>query len=368
MPSIKNVTLTLTEECNLNCSYCYEKSKTKKSMSFQTAKTIIDAEICDSNCETIYLELFGGEPFLEFNLIKSIVNYVRSLNTRKILQISSSTNGTLVHGEIQKWLLNNKDLFIAGLSYDGTPVMQNINRSSSSQLIDLQFFKKYVTNPEIKMTVSEKTLPALAEGIIYLQSMGFIVNCNLAFGINWSESKCKNILEIELKKLINFYINNPNIKPCLMLGASISRLGYNREQNTVHKWCGVGTSMHTYDVDGLLYPCQFFTPLSTGSEKSKLITEIKFEDVFPKKFLDKKCQNCPIEPICPSCYGSNYVSTGSVYSKDDYYCELMKIIVKARSFYRAFQYNNGTLLSALEYNESEYHATLKAITIIQSKL
>lgn len=258
MPTIRNVTLTLTESCNLSCDYCYEKSKTRKSMSFQTAKSIIDTEIRDSSCDNIYLELFGGEPFLEFDLIKSIVNYVRTLGNSKILQISASTNGTLVHGEIQDWLLNNNDFFIAGLSYDGTSVMQDINRSQSSQLVDLDFFGKYVVNPEIKMTVSKETLPMLSEGVIYLQSKGFIVNCNLAFGIDWSDHNNERILETELKKLIDFYLDNPNIKPCLMLGASISKLGYTTDRDMVHKWCGVGTSMHTYDVDGALYPCQFF--------------------------------------------------------------------------------------------------------------
>ena len=74
---IKTVTLTLTQSCNLACSYCYEHNKSKNVMTFQTAKAIIDREIAKSKeFENIEFDLFGGEPFLEFNLIQEIVDYI----------------------------------------------------------------------------------------------------------------------------------------------------------------------------------------------------------------------------------------------------------------------------------------------------
>lgn len=73
----KIVTLVLTQNCNLNCSYCYEHSKTKKTMSVETAKKIIEKEI-NTNDEypEIIFEFFGGEPFLEFDLIKELYEYI----------------------------------------------------------------------------------------------------------------------------------------------------------------------------------------------------------------------------------------------------------------------------------------------------
>ena len=68
---IKTVTLTLTQSCNLACSYCYEYNKSGNIMSFPIAKDIIDYEIAENpDFDGIEFDMFGGEPFLEFELIK----------------------------------------------------------------------------------------------------------------------------------------------------------------------------------------------------------------------------------------------------------------------------------------------------------
>ena len=67
----KTLMLILTENCNLNCVYCYEHHKTLDDMPFETAKKAIDAEFHDlDQYEHGEIELFGGEPFLNFELIK----------------------------------------------------------------------------------------------------------------------------------------------------------------------------------------------------------------------------------------------------------------------------------------------------------
>lgn len=60
----KQITLVITEQCNLDCAYCYENRKSFKKMDFGTAKKIIDKELTDEeNYEEITIDLFGGEPF-----------------------------------------------------------------------------------------------------------------------------------------------------------------------------------------------------------------------------------------------------------------------------------------------------------------
>ena len=67
----KTVSLTLTEDCNLNCIYCYEKHNKNRVMSIDTAKEILDKELTvEDGTKEVYIDLFGGEPFLEFELIK----------------------------------------------------------------------------------------------------------------------------------------------------------------------------------------------------------------------------------------------------------------------------------------------------------
>lgn len=77
MKNFRQITLIITENCNLNCTYCYEKHKENSYMTFETAKKIIDKEFEEvSDKDFIQVEFFGGEPFLNFDLIKEVVEYV----------------------------------------------------------------------------------------------------------------------------------------------------------------------------------------------------------------------------------------------------------------------------------------------------
>lgn len=361
----RSITLTLTNNCNLCCSYCFEHEKSNERMSFETAKAIIDKELPRevNSEETFYIELFGGEPFLEFELIKQIYDYVLTTYPKINWIMFSSTNGTLVHGEIQEWL-KKSCRFVCGLSLDGNKAMHDINRSNSFDLIDLDFFIKQYPTQSVKMTISLESLPMLCDGIKFLHEKGFLINCNLAYGIDWSDDNNLKILERELTKLVDFYIENPNLKPCSMLELPIIQLGIPRNKNTIHKFCGTGTHMTAYYIDGTPYPCHFFTPMSIGDELSKQAKKIDFCTEISIDDLDKKCINCPIVDSCPSCYGSNYLSTGNIYLRDENLCKLTKVIFKARSYYRAKQWELGQL----KLSEAEEYALLKSILILQDDL
>ena len=361
---IVSLTLTVTEKCNLKCSYCYEKNKTQHTMDINVAKKIIDKEFDNPYKEVINIDFFGGEPFLNFTLIKQLVEYIKNKKTDKKYTLFATTNGTLIHGEIKKWLIENRNIFSCGLSLDGTKAMQDLNRSNSFDLIDIKFFQKYYLEQGVKMTISEYSLPFLAEGVIFLHKLGFDVKCNLAFGIDWSNQTNREILELELKKLINFYLENDNIKPCTMLNNDIKLVGKRRwSEKTIKKWCGAGTHMHTYDVYGNKYPCQFFMPLSS-SDKLDIPKDEEFLQDIPIELFDKKCRECVIRDVCPTCYGSNFVSTGNMYKKDDNLCELTKIIFKARSMFRALQWKQ----KKISLSEEDEVALLNAIMKIQKEL
>ena len=139
----KTLMLILTENCNLNCVYCYEHHKTLDDMPFETAKRAIDAEFHDlDRYEHGEIELFGGEPFLNFALIKRIYDYVMDTYGKdNDIVFSTTTNGTLVHGKIQDWLRERKDKFIVTLSLDGTPEIHNKNRPEMKKK---QKYKHYI--------------------------------------------------------------------------------------------------------------------------------------------------------------------------------------------------------------------------------
>lgn len=341
----KSVTLILTNQCNLRCSYCYESEKNNKTMSIELAKKIIYKEMTkDDNYSHVVIDLFGGEPLLEFETIKQIVQFLSESNFNKKYICFAGTNGTLVHGNIKNWLKKNAQCFQLGLSLDGTRECHNRNRSNSFDDIDIDFFVKTYPGQGIKMTISQESLQKLSECVIFGHECGFNdVSCNLAFGIDWSDKSNEEILNRELHLLIDYYLANPHITPCSMLDMEIQGCAFKNDSSITRKWCGAGTHMFMYDVNGSCYPCQFFTPLSCGEERAQKAKKLKFLNEIPIELLDEKCRNCPIEMVCPTCYGSNYVSTGNIYLKDDNLCKLTKIIIKARSYFKAKQWEKGFL-------------------------
>ena len=364
MGNIKVVTITLTQNCNLDCTYCYEHHKSNQTISFDVVKSIIDYELSNAVInEKIEFDLFGGEPFLEFQLIKKITEYIYNVKGDKQCQIFATTNGTLVHGKIQEWLREHVDCFVCGLSLDGTREMHNINRSNSYDNIDIAFFRELYPEQDVKMTISKETLANLADGVIELHEKGFLVSCNLAYEIDWSSDENAKLLNIELHKLIDYYLKNPNITPCSMLDMSITNIGTNWEDAL--RFCGAGISMRSYDVNGKSYPCQFFMPLSLGEEKSLKVKEIEFPiDIIDPKLLDLKCRDCIIRSACPNCFGANFAATGNIYKRDDNMCKLTKLTLKARSYFRARQWELGLL----QGDTIEIQATLRAIVKIQEEL
>jgi len=235
---VKTVLLILTHNCNLNCIYCYEHHKDVHSIDIKKAKEIIVNEMnSDDELDRVF-EFFGGEPLLEFEKIVELHDFLSSQEWPKKWISIITTNGTLVHGKIKKWLNLHKDTVQVALSADGTPDMHNINRSNSYNLIDFNFFIN--TRSVVKMTISAKTLPNLAEGIIYLHNLGFkVVTANLAFGIDWSDNENLFIYANELRKLANFYIENPQVRPADIMDMQIDAINP-KSCKYASRHCGAG--------------------------------------------------------------------------------------------------------------------------------
>ena len=334
------IMLTVTEMCNLSCVYCYEHNKSARKMSFRTAKKIIDDNFAKLGAyDRLNIRFFGGEPFLAFDLIKDVVKYVEGKHWPASYSFFAATNVTLIHREIQKWLRDHPN-FSVGLSLDGPRNMHNLNRSNSFDLIDLSFFKENYSPFGIKLTISKLTLPMLADGIIECHKMGFDISCNLAYGVEWDTNDyC--LLKEELGKLIGYYLNNPNVKPCSMLNLNIWLVAYDTPHT--EKWCGAGTTMFTYAVNGIRYPCHYFMPITNKRGSQEEIDKLIFTEEIPSEVLDKKCQVCIARNICPSCYGSNFVSHGNMYHKDDMFCQFAKLIFYANAYFTVKRWESGQM-------------------------
>lgn len=255
--------------------------------------------------------------------------------------------------------------FTCGLSLDGNKEMHNLNRCNSFDNIDLDFFvKNYPTQP-VKMTVSPDSLPWLFQGVKFLHEIGFQISNNLAYGIDWSDETNLAILNAQLSLLIEYYLKNPNVKPCSLLDESIAPLAYYspNTQCKFEKHCGAGINMVTYDVNGIPYPCQLFMPLSVGN-RAKRMGDIYFPEYVPIRSLNDDCQDCIVNSLCSFCYGSNYKERNNIYSHDKNLCRYNKLLIKARAFFKAKQY----ILGQLSVDKNEEQAILRNIKIIQENL
>ena len=69
------LTLFLTNTCNLNCVYCYEQHKDKRFMTFDCAIEWIKKCLTDKSNKYVTIYLFGGEPLLQYPLVKRICEW-----------------------------------------------------------------------------------------------------------------------------------------------------------------------------------------------------------------------------------------------------------------------------------------------------
>ena len=122
-----NLILQVTQDCNFRCSYCtysgagglHQRTHAKKAMSWETAKKAVDflwSRSVDST--NITISFYGGEPLLEFELIKKVVEYSKKMFSGKKLIFAMTSNGTLLDEEKIRYLDDMK--FALMLSLDGT--------------------------------------------------------------------------------------------------------------------------------------------------------------------------------------------------------------------------------------------------------
>lgn len=356
----KTVVLILTHSCNLSCIYCYEHHKGQCCINIEEAKKIISNEMnLDDDYDRVF-EFFGGEPFLEFEKIVELHDFLSSKKWRKKWSTIITTNGTLVHGKIINWLLEHKKTVQVALSIDGTPYMHNTNRSNSYDLIDFDFFAK--TYSIAKMTVSSKTLPYLSEGIIHIHNLGFkVVTANLAFGVDWSNDNNLSIFATELHKLADFYIDNPKISPSNIMDLNIKDIDPN-SRSSATRYCGAGVEMVAYEIDGTSYPCHTFAPISVGEDIAHKSLKLTFEKEINLNYLDEKCRNCIVANVCPNCYGINFSTTGNMYSKDDSFCKMIQVQFVANAYFKYRQY----LTKTLHLSPKEEYRLLNNIKLVQN--
>lgn len=128
---IEQLILEVTEICNLRCKYCIYhddfgtfRSFSENRMSLKTAISAIDFALNHSGKDLV-IGFYGGEPLVEFDLIKKCISYIEAHNSeKKEIYFSITTNLTLITPEIAKFLGKTKNMLIT-CSIDGPQKVQD---------------------------------------------------------------------------------------------------------------------------------------------------------------------------------------------------------------------------------------------------
>lgn len=132
---VHSLTLQLTQNCNFRCRYCIyseessvgQRSHSQKTMSWETAKKAVDFLLERSvDSPKIFIGFYGGEPLLEFSMIKRIIEYASIRFFGKELKFSITTNGTLINEEMIDYFQEHEVGVM--ISLDGPKEINDINR------------------------------------------------------------------------------------------------------------------------------------------------------------------------------------------------------------------------------------------------
>ena len=121
---IKALCLHVAHTCNLNCEYCFASQGKYHGedalMSFETGKRAIDFLIENSGTRrNLEVDFFGGEPLMNWEVVKKIVEYAREVekDKGKNFRFTLTTNGMLIDDEVIEY--SNKEMHNVVLSLDG---------------------------------------------------------------------------------------------------------------------------------------------------------------------------------------------------------------------------------------------------------
>lgn len=213
MKSLQDLSLYLTEKCNLNCSYCYIKKNFELTLSFPEVQKAVD--IFYDHCSSLVsptITILGGEPLLVYSLLLKTIDYLNEKFNGKV-QIILFTNGTLLTPKIAKELISKKVRIFVSL--DGIKKVNDCYRKYYYSP-EISTFDAVIKNLKIlpakirdqigvNMVVGPKTAPFLIRNIKFFQKLGLspIDFSLLCYGF-WKESEISAV-KSQLAAFVKFY-------------------------------------------------------------------------------------------------------------------------------------------------------------------
>lgn len=345
LPIVKSLCLLVTMDCNLRCGYCFADTGSfggcRQFMSNEIAEKAVEFAIEGSKKRhNLELDLFGGEPLMNWPVVVHIVEYVRNREkeTGKNIKLTLTTNGTLLNDEKIKFLNDNRVMLV--LSLDGKKethdAMRPFPNKSGSYDAAVRGFKKVIESREGKNYYLRGTYTHFSthfcEDVLDMTKVGKEISVEPVVGIDepWvlTEEDLPIIFE-EYDKLARAYLQKRHdgdpfdffhFNVALDNGPCVAkRLA----------GCGAGHEYFAITADGDIYPCHQFVgreqfklgTLETGVVKQDLVQKFRHTHVMTKP----ECTKCWARFFCSGgCHANADLINGDISKPYAYGCKLQQ--------------------------------------------
>ena len=344
---VKALCLHIAHDCNLACKYCFaeegEYHGRRALMSFEVGKKALDFLVANSgNRVNLEVDFFGGEPLMNWDVVKQLVAYGRSLEkpNNKKFRFTLTTNGVLLNDEVMEFV--NKEMSNVVLSLDGRKEVNDRMRpfrtgKGSYDLIVPKFQKlaesRNQTNYYIRGTFTRNNLD-FSEDVKHFADLGFKqMSIEPVVGpeedpYSIREQGLPQIME-EYDKLALEYIdrykkgNGFNFFH-FMIDLTQGPCVYKKLSG-----CGSGTEYLAVTPWGDFYPCHQFVGnedflmgnVDEGIIKPEIVKEFGNCNVYSKE----KCKNCFAKFYCSGgCAANSYNFHGTINDAYDIGCEMQR--------------------------------------------
>jgi uncharacterized protein len=335
---IENLTLQVTQDCNLRCSYCTysgkynNRSHAKKKISYETACKAIDFYIRHSRRSgKRNIGFYGGEPLLEIKLIKKIMSYVEENYEGKAIKYSMTTNATLLSDNIVDFLVEkNVSLMI---SIDGPKSIQNENRCFANGVGSFDIVIKNLSRmkeryPDYYNICMTNTVLAPNQDFGCVQ--GFLLNDDVMKGLIIrlsliSDTGTNEVFKYEERLVLEQRREELN-QMLIMLGEiddkwrstlfgdfenelykkylSLSSSSFHSKKGHPGGPCIAGAKKTFVDVNGDIYPCEKLPELEEmklGNIETGFLYDKADKMINIARITEQQCKNCWAFIFCFSC-------------------------------------------------------------------
>ena len=373
-PHVKNITLQVTDACNMACTYCYQHNKGHHSMSFETAKKFIDmildadelvnTYITSTTSKGAILDFIGGEPWLEIELISKISDYfIGELFRRKHpwaikFMFSACSNG-LLHFDprVQEYLKKHSKHLHYNISIDGNKELHDTcridlagNGTYDRAIAAVNQYKDELQGyMGSKMTIAPGNVDKIFNAVSYMieKNNYRIINLNCVYEEGWTTEHA-TILYWELHKLADWIVEK-GLQNDVELSIFEQDCGKPLPKENNANWCGGTGLMIAIDYKGDIYPCLRYMESSLDNKVPAYIIG-NLECGINKKEEHRQrveclscitrrsqstdeCFNCPISSGCAWCSAYNYEVFGTPNKRATFICDMHKARSLATVYY-----------------------------------